>query len=95
MSITPTNLSLPIPATKFRGVSVEVLRALEEVQFSLVSNRGCFGGCSFCALPLHRSKYLQVRGMESLNSEAKILALHPDFKGYCVLQSLWNPLYCG
>ena len=56
--------------------------ALEEIKFSLTSNRGCFGGCSFCALTFHQGRILQVRSHESLIREAKRLIAEPDFKGY-------------
>ena len=56
--------------------------AISEVQFSLVSNRGCFGGCNFCALTFHQGRIIQTRSHESLLTEAKRLTEHPDFKGY-------------
>lgn len=56
--------------------------AIEEVKFSLVSNRGCFGGCSFCALTFHQGRIIQVRSHESIINEAKTLTWEPDFKGY-------------
>ena len=56
--------------------------ALEEVKFSLVSSRGCFGGCNFCALHFHQGRIIQRRSKQSLVSEAKILTELPDFKGY-------------
>lgn len=56
--------------------------AISEVKFSLVSNRGCFGGCSFCALTFHQGRILQTRSRESLISEAELLVKDPDFKGY-------------
>ena len=56
--------------------------AFDEVRFSLVSHRGCFGGCSFCALNFHQGRIIQSRSSESLIEEAKILTAHPDFKGY-------------
>ena len=56
--------------------------AISEVKFSLVSNRGCFGGCSFCALTFHQSRIIQVRSHESIIEEAKMLTKEPDFKGY-------------
>ena len=56
--------------------------AISEVKFSLVSNRGCFGGCSFCALTFHQGRILQVRSHESIIEEAKMLTKEPDFKGY-------------
>ncbi|MCD7735631.1 MAG: YgiQ family radical SAM protein, partial [Lachnospiraceae bacterium] len=56
--------------------------ALEEVKFSLVSNRGCFGGCSFCALTFHQGRIVQVRSHESIIKEARSMTEDPDFKGY-------------
>ena len=56
--------------------------ALREVSFSLVSSRGCFGGCSFCAITFHQGRAVVGRGMESLVREARALTARPDFKGY-------------
>lgn len=56
--------------------------AISEIQFSLVSNRGCFGGCSFCALTFHQGRIIQVRSHESIIEEAKLLVKTPGFKGY-------------
>lgn len=56
--------------------------AIEEVKFSLVSNRGCFGGCSFCALTFHQGRMIQARSHESIVNEARQLVWEPDFKGY-------------
>ena len=56
--------------------------AISEVKFSLISNRGCFGGCSFCALTFHQGRILQTRSHESLIKEAKMMTEDPDFKGY-------------
>lgn len=56
--------------------------AIAEVKFSLVSNRGCFGGCNFCALTFHQGRTIQVRSHESIIDEAKIIAADDDFKGY-------------
>ena len=56
--------------------------ALEEVQFSLVSSRGCFGSCSFCAIHAHQGRIIQARSHESILREAKILTKLPGFKGY-------------
>lgn len=56
--------------------------ALEEVQFSLISSRGCFGGCSFCALTFHQGRIVQARSHESLLQEAVELTRLPGFKGY-------------
>ncbi|MGE5417194.1 MAG: YgiQ family radical SAM protein [Acidobacteriota bacterium] len=55
--------------------------ALKPVQFSVVSHRGCFGGCSFCTLALHQGKYIQSRSIESLVQEVEKISRHPDFKG--------------
>ena len=56
--------------------------AIKEIKFSLISNRGCFGGCSFCALTFHQGRIVQVRSHESLIEEAKEIAKDKDFKGY-------------
>lgn len=56
--------------------------AIEELLFSLVNNRGCFGGCSFCALTFHQGRIIQTRSHESLVQEANILIWDPKFKGY-------------
>ena len=56
--------------------------AIKEIKFSLISNRGCFGGCSFCALTFHQGRIVQVRSHESLIEEAKEITKDKDFKGY-------------
>lgn len=56
--------------------------ALKEVKFSLASQRGCFGGCSFCALNFHQGRVVQSRSHESIIREAGLLLNDPGFKGY-------------
>jgi uncharacterized radical SAM protein YgiQ len=56
--------------------------AIREVEFSLTSNRGCFGGCSFCALAFHQGRRVQARSADSLVEEARALTAKPGFKGY-------------
>ncbi len=56
--------------------------AISEIKFSLVSNRGCFGGCSFCALTFHQGRMLQTRSHKSIIQEAEKMIWEPDFKGY-------------
>lgn len=56
--------------------------ALSEVKFSITSNRGCFGGCSFCALTFHQGRIVQTRSHESIIEEAKRMTQDPEFKGY-------------
>lgn len=56
--------------------------AIEEVKFSLISNRGCFGGCNFCALTFHQGRIIQSRSHESIIQEAKTFIWDNDFKGY-------------
>ena len=56
--------------------------AIKEVKFSLTSNRGCFGECSFCALTFHQGRIVQARSHESLVAEAELIVQDPDFKGY-------------
>ncbi len=56
--------------------------ALEEVKFSLISSRGCFGGCSFCSLHFHQGRTVQARSAAAIEEEAVALTELPDFKGY-------------
>ncbi|KXZ39856.1 uncharacterized radical SAM protein YgiQ [Alkalithermobacter thermoalcaliphilus JW-YL-7 = DSM 7308] len=56
--------------------------AIEEVKFSIISSRGCFGNCSFCALSFHQGRIVQSRSHESILEEALIIIKDPDFKGY-------------
>ena len=56
--------------------------AFKEVKFSISINRGCYGGCSFCALTNHQGRIIQSRSKESVIEEAKILTKDKDFKGY-------------
>jgi len=56
--------------------------AVSEVKFSLVSSRGCFGGCSFCALTFHQGRIIQTRSHKSIIEEARLMTYQPDFKGY-------------
>ncbi len=56
--------------------------AIEEVRYSLVSNRGCFGGCNFCALTFHQGRIIQTRSHESILAEAEKFVWDKDFKGY-------------
>ena len=56
--------------------------AIKEVRFSITHNRGCFGGCNFCALAFHQGRTVRSRSIESVVREAKIITEMPDFKGY-------------
>ncbi len=60
----------------------EPIPAIEEISFSLVSVRGCFGGCSFCALNFHQGRIIQARSHDSLVREAEQLTRDENFKGY-------------
>ncbi len=60
----------------------ENIPALQEVEFSLVSCRGCFGSCAFCALSFHQGRFIQARSHESLVREARMLSRLDGFKGY-------------
>ncbi len=55
---------------------------IEEVEFSIAHNRGCFGGCNFCAIAFHQGRKIAVRSEESVLAEARLLASLPNFKGY-------------
>ena len=56
--------------------------AIKEVKFSLISNRGCYGGCNFCALTFHQGRIIQTRSHESIIEEAKKIISDKEFKGY-------------
>ena len=56
--------------------------AIEEVRFSVIHNRGCFGGCNFCALAFHQGRMVTSRSRESVKREVTALTKLPDFKGY-------------
>ncbi len=56
--------------------------AIEEVKFSITHNRGCFGGCNFCALAFHQGRAVRARSIESGVAEAQAIVAMPDFKGY-------------
>ena len=56
--------------------------AISEVKFSIISSRGCFGNCNFCALAFHQGRVVSARSHESIIREAKIIASDKEFKGY-------------
>ena len=56
--------------------------AIDEVKFSVISNRGCYGGCHFCALTMHQGRIIQSRSKESIIDEIKLISSDKDFKGY-------------
>lgn len=56
--------------------------AIQEVKFSIIHNRGCFGACNFCALAFHQGRFISCRSHESILKEAETIAAMPDFKGY-------------
>lgn len=58
------------------------IEAIKEVKFSIAANRGCFGGCNFCALAFHQGRIVTSRSEESIVNEAKKMIYDPDFKGY-------------
>ena len=62
--------------------SYQHVPAIDEVKFSLISNRGCFGSCNFCALAFHQGRIIQARSHESIIAEANKMVCDPDFKGY-------------
>lgn len=71
-----------LPYQRTYHPSYDYIPAIEEVRFSLISNRGCFGACNFCALNFHQGRIIQARSHESLIDEAKKMIQDPDFKGY-------------
>lgn len=62
--------------------SVGGVPAIEEVEFSITHNRGCFGACNFCSIAFHQGRYIAARSKESIIKEAKLLTTLPGFKGY-------------
>ncbi len=56
--------------------------AFKEIKFSIVSSRGCFGGCSFCAITYHQGRQVRSRSKEAIVREAEALTHKKDFKGY-------------
>lgn len=63
--------------------------AISEIKFSITSNRGCFGSCSFCALTFHQGRILQTRSHESIIEEAKAMTEEPDLKD---ISMMWADL---
>lgn len=74
--------SLPYARREHPSYEPEGVPALKEVQFSIVSHRGCFGECAFCAITLHQGRVIQQRSVENILDEARMLTEKPDFKGY-------------
>ncbi len=58
------------------------IEAIKEVKFSLTANRGCYGGCSFCAIAFHQGRVVTSRSIQSVIDEAKLMIKDPEFKGY-------------
>ena len=56
--------------------------AIEEVRFSVIHNRGCFGACNFCSLAFHQGRMVTSRSHESVIREVEAMTAHPEFKGY-------------
>ncbi len=75
-----------LPHPKYKGKKIP---AYDMIKFSVNIHRGCFGGCSFCAISSHQGKFIMSRSEESILKEIKELTQHPDFKGY--LSDLGGP----
>ncbi len=72
-----------IPYTrKPHPIYTEGVPAIKEIEFSVTHNRGCFGGCAFCAIAYHQGRAVTSRSVESVLDEIRLLASLPDFKGY-------------
>ncbi|MCI6464422.1 MAG: YgiQ family radical SAM protein [Faecalicatena sp.] len=74
--------ALPYMRTYHPSYKADGVPAIAEIKFSLISCRGCFGGCNFCALTFHQGRIIQTRSHESLLEEARLLTKEADFKGY-------------
>ena len=85
LSVTEMDNVYDLPYTRTYHPSYKEkggILAISEIRFSLISNRGCFGGCSFCALTFHQGRIVQVRSHDSLLREAELITKEKDFKGY-------------
>jgi uncharacterized radical SAM protein YgiQ len=71
-----------LPFTRTFHPMYENVPAIEEVEFSIIHNRGCFGNCSFCSLAFHQGRRIQIRSEESVVEEAESFTKNPRFKGY-------------
>ena len=74
-----------LPFTRHYHPSYEAMggvAALEEVEFSIIQNRGCFGGCNFCAITMHQGRRVSSRSEKSILAEADQIIHEPNFKGY-------------
>jgi radical SAM superfamily enzyme YgiQ (UPF0313 family) len=65
------------------------VKMLEPILFSVVTHRGCFGGCNFCSINFHQGRYIQSRSKESILDEVKRIVKHPNFKG--ILYDIGGP----
>lgn len=79
---TEMDFTYSLPYERTFHPKYKYIPAIEEVQFSLVSNRGCFGSCAFCAITHHQGRVISTRSKESLVEEAKFITEMPNFKGY-------------
>jgi uncharacterized radical SAM protein YgiQ len=87
MPLTPQELDrvAELPYTRWYHPMYEAMGgvpAIEEVRFSVIHNRGCFGGCNFCALAFHQGRMVTARSSDSVVREVTALTKEPDFKGY-------------
>lgn len=73
---------LPFTRRPHPSYSEAGVKAIDEVEFSITSHRGCYGGCSFCALTAHQGRVIQRRSLDSIVAEARLLTTLPNFKGY-------------
>jgi uncharacterized radical SAM protein YgiQ len=67
----------------------EDIPAYEMIKYSINIHRGCFGGCSFCAIAAHQGKQIVSRSERSIFNEIEKIVQLPDFKGY--LSDLGGP----
>lgn len=76
------DLTYSLPYERTFHPKYKYIPAIEEVQFSITSNRGCFGNCTFCAITSHQGRVISTRSVESVVEEAKQIIDMPNFKGY-------------
>ncbi|MEG0314736.1 MAG: YgiQ family radical SAM protein [Erysipelotrichaceae bacterium] len=82
LSQAEMDFTYSLPYMRAAHPSYHHIPAIDEVQYSIVSNRGCFGSCTFCAITQHQGRIISTRSTESIIEEGKIITKLPNFKGY-------------
>ena len=67
-----------LPHPRYKGKRIP---AYDMIKDSIITHRGCFGGCNFCTIAAHQGKFIQSRSEESILGEVRKLAAMPEFHG--------------